>query len=90
MKAGGEDRECPLSAADYALGWLTWSPEDELTARQFVEMKKRVTNHRTRDAVLYMLDFLEVLAESGYPGNKDAVEIMGVLEDYRDGGEEDE
>ena len=80
----------PLSAADYALGWLTWSPEDELTARQFLEMKKGGANYRTRDDALYMLDFLEVLAESGYPGNKDAMEIMGVPEDYRDGGEEDE
>lgn len=82
--------EMPLSAADYALGWLTWSPEDELTARQFLEMKKGGANHRTRDDALYMLDFLEVLAESGYPGNKDAMEIMGVLEDYRDGGDEGE
>ena len=53
-------------------------------------MKKHGANHRTRDDALYMLDFLEVLAESGYPGNKDAMEIMGVLEDYRDGGEKDE
>ena len=82
--------EMALSAADYALGWLAWAPGGELTARQFLEMKKDGANHRTRDNALYMLDFLEVLAESGYPGNKDAMEIMGVLEDYRDGGEKDE
>ena len=79
--------EMALSAADYAFGWLAWAPSDELSARQFVEIRHGGANRRTRDDALGMLDFLDVLADSGYPGNKDAVELMGVLEEYRDGGE---
>ena len=82
--------EMALSAADYALGWLAWAPGDELSAKQFVEMKHGRVDYRTRDDALAMLDFLEALADSGYPGNKDAVELMGVLEDYRSSGEEGE
>lgn len=81
--------EFVLSAADYALGWLAWAPSDELTARQFIEVKRGGASYRTRDDALGLLDFLDTLAESGYPGNKEAMELMAVLEGYRDGDAEE-
>ena len=66
------------------------APSGVLSARQFVEIKRGGADNRTRDEALGMLDFLDALAESGYPGNKEAMELMAVLEEYRDGDEEGE
>lgn len=81
--------EFSLSAVDYALGWCAFAPSDEISEHQFLAIREGSKDYGAARRALEMLDFLETLADAGWNGSPDAMELWRVLEEYRGEGDEE-